>query len=199
MAAVFLDPGHGGTEPGAVTADGKREADGNLRLALILAPMLLAAGHSVRLSREEDVMLSLSERVKRAWEWGTDLLISLHIDGAGSPAPSGHHVIHSITDKRGERGDRLAWLLVRGIADATGRPPFARSGGPVWTRRSLVLPWLDYHSVIRHAIQRGIEAPVIVERGFVSNPDDARLLFDDEYLIMQAGGIVMAVDQYEIP
>ena len=199
MAAVFLDPGHGGNDAGGVAGDGNREADGNLRLAVILAPMLLAAGHSVRLSREKDVAISSYERVKMAWQWGADLLLSLHIDSAGNPGPYGHHVIHSIKDAPGERGHRLGLLLVQGIADATGRPPFARYGGPVWTRRSPILPWLDYYSIIRYAIARGIEAPVIIERGFMTNPDDRKLLFDDEYLVMQAGGIVMAVERYGIP
>ncbi len=198
MAAVFLDPGHGGSDPGGTAENGRRESESNLWLALILAPMLVAAGHSVRLSREDDVALSTYERVKMAWEWGTDLLLSLQIDSAGNPGPNGHHVIHSIKDQPGERGHKLGLLLVQGIADATGRPPFARYGGPVWTRRNLILPWLDYYAVIRYAIARGIEAPVILERGFLSNPDDRGLLFDEEYLVMQAGGIVTAVERYGI-
>ncbi len=196
MAAVFLDPGHGGRDPGSLTRDGRREADSNLRLALILAPMLLTAGHSVKLSRQKDEFIYTYHRARMAWEWGADLLISLHCDVATSPKPSGHHVVCSVTDKPGERSNKLAWLLVQQIAGATGRPPFKRTDGPVWSRLSDKDPKRDWYGLIRYAVQYGWMVPVIVERGFLSNPEDARLLFDDEYLRMQAEGIVQAINRY---
>ncbi len=197
MAAVFLDPGHGGRDPGPLTTDGRHEADSSLCLGLMLQPMLLENHHSVRLSRERDIGLSLEQRVTMAWAWGADLFISLHCDCVESPRPRGYHVIRSLKDPAGQRGDRLGRLLIQGISDCTGNPPFARWGGPVWTKRQYPFG-PDYYAAIRWAMGRGIHAAVIIERGFLRNPDDARLLFDDEYLQMEAEGIVAAVNRYGI-
>ena len=149
----------------------RREADSNLRLALILAPMLLTAGHSVKLSRQTDEFVYTYHRAKMAWEWGADLLISLHCDSASSPKPCGHHVICSVIDKPGERSNKLAWLLVQGIAEATGRPPFKRSGGPVWSKPRDAKT--DWYGLIRYAVQYGWMAPVIIEQVADTRPNCA--------------------------
>ena len=192
MAAVWMDPGHGFPDVGALTGDHDAEADSNLAMGLILKPLLLAAGHSVMLSREADVGLSLYERVDMAWRWGADLFISLHADAASRPGPCGPHAIHSIHDTKWDRGKRLAFLLTQALPEVTGRAAWRQP----WCRRSLVTPWLDYYGILRYAHAKRIHAAVILERGFVTNPEDARLLFDDEYLKLQAKGIVLAVKRY---
>ncbi len=195
MAAVFLDPGHGG-EPGAQTSDGRRESESNLRLALMLKHMLLDAGHSVMLSRETDRYVSLAARAYMARQWGADTLLSLHADVSASKMTHGHHAIYSVRDCDGQ-GYRLARLLVQDIHRATGTPAFARWGGPVWSKESEVLAGYDYFGIIRYARHYGIAAPVIVERGFLSNPEDSWLLFQDAFLQRQAVGIVAAVGRWE--
>lgn len=80
---IFIDPGHGGSDPGAV-ANGLREKDLTLAIAKALKKYLEQfEGIEVRLSREDDRFLSLTERTRLANEWGADIFISIHINAGG--------------------------------------------------------------------------------------------------------------------
>ena len=76
---IFIDPGHGGPEPGAVGPSGLREADVNLRVSLTLRNCLKEyGGAQVMMSRTGNVDLGLGERVALANNWGADRFISVH-------------------------------------------------------------------------------------------------------------------------
>jgi len=76
---IFIDPGHGGPEPGAVGPSGLREADINLRVSLALRNCLTEyGGAQVMMSRTDNVDVSLGERVTAANNWGADRFISVH-------------------------------------------------------------------------------------------------------------------------
>lgn len=80
---IFIDPGHGGTDPGAV-ANGLLEKDLVLTIALALKRYLLQFDHvEVMLSREDDRFLTLSQRTQMANAWGADIFISIHINAGG--------------------------------------------------------------------------------------------------------------------
>jgi len=76
---IFIDPGHGGPEPGAIGPSGLREADVNLRVATVLRNCLVEyGGATVKMSRTGDVDVSLGERTAAANYWGADRFISIH-------------------------------------------------------------------------------------------------------------------------
>jgi N-acetylmuramoyl-L-alanine amidase len=80
---VYIDPGHGGTDPGA-SANGLQEK--NLTLAIALQTRdLLKAGRSVdvRMSRTSDITRSLSYRTDDANAWGATIFVSIHINAGG--------------------------------------------------------------------------------------------------------------------
>ncbi|TWI59318.1 N-acetylmuramoyl-L-alanine amidase [Halalkalibacter nanhaiisediminis] len=80
---VFVDPGHGGTDPGAF-GNGLREKDLTLPIALALKKYLEQYENiEVRLSREDDRTLSLKQRTDMANAWGADYFISVHINAGG--------------------------------------------------------------------------------------------------------------------
>lgn len=83
MAKIFIDPGHGAHDPGAV---GKRskEKDNVLTVGLRLKTLLESAGHTVKMSRSTDVFIELSDRAKVANAWRADYFISLHNNSATS-------------------------------------------------------------------------------------------------------------------
>lgn len=85
MAKIYIDPGHGNTDPGAV---GKRskEKDNVLKVGKRLATLLKNSGHTVKLSRSTDVFISLSGRTNDANKWGADIFVSLHNNAASSSA-----------------------------------------------------------------------------------------------------------------
>ena len=76
---IFIDPGHGGSDPGAVGPSGLREADVNLRVSQVVANCLSEySGATVMMSRTDDVYVSLGGRVQAANNWGADRFISIH-------------------------------------------------------------------------------------------------------------------------
>lgn len=85
---VFIDPGHGGTDPGAVQ-NGYLEKVINLSLANKLKNQLLKYGATVTMSRESDITLDLKQRVALANSSGADLLISIHHNSFTSSTPTG--------------------------------------------------------------------------------------------------------------
>jgi len=76
---IFIDPGHGGPDPGAVGLSGLHEADVNLRVSCVLSNCLREySGAQVMMSRTDDVDVSLGERATAANNWGADRFISVH-------------------------------------------------------------------------------------------------------------------------
>lgn len=199
MPRVCLDPGHGGRDTGARTADGRNEKDSNLAVSLKVEALLKRQGFNVLTIRRDDTFIDLDTRCASANAWKADIFVSLHADAAGGPDVHGHHAIHSINSKPGQGGAKLARLLVDEVEKATGRQRFPATGsffgGPgdgTWSRRGTSDPSRDFYAVIRETAMPA----VIVERGFLTNPEDARLLFDDAFLNCQAEGIVRGVCAY---
>ncbi|HZM78794.1 MAG TPA: N-acetylmuramoyl-L-alanine amidase [Candidatus Limnocylindrales bacterium] len=80
---VYIDPGHGGTDPGAV-GNGLQEKDVTLDLALRLNHILIFVyGFQTRLSRTSDITRSLSFRTSDANAWGANIFVSIHINSGG--------------------------------------------------------------------------------------------------------------------
>ena len=82
---ICLDAGHGGDDPGAVNGD-RQEKDDNLNMALAVRDALDAAGHDnleVILTRENDIALTLEERVAFANDNDATLFISVHRNSGG--------------------------------------------------------------------------------------------------------------------
>ncbi|GHU81892.1 hypothetical protein FACS189415_1200 [Bacteroidia bacterium] len=82
MAIIYLNPGHGGKDPGALLGD-RREKDDVLRLGLAVKPLLEAAGHTVIMSRTDDTYTSVADIAKNANACGADLFIALHRNAGG--------------------------------------------------------------------------------------------------------------------
>jgi N-acetylmuramoyl-L-alanine amidase len=92
---IFLDPGHGGSDPGVVrTYDGVtyEEADINLSVALKAKEELEKRGYTVVMSRETDKKVELTDRPELAKKAGADMFISIHVnsygDGKTIPIPN---------------------------------------------------------------------------------------------------------------
>lgn len=84
MAKIFIDPGHGGNDPGAV-GQGLMEKHINLEIAKKLDSILKSeySGVTTRLSRTGDQTVSLSERTNVANSWGADYYVSIHVNAGG--------------------------------------------------------------------------------------------------------------------
>lgn len=87
---ICLDPGHGGTDPGAVRGN-LIEASITLDITL-RARKLLVPKYAVILTRDQDQSVGLNERVRMADRQGADLFVSVHVNAAESAGASGYEV-----------------------------------------------------------------------------------------------------------
>ncbi|HBT47436.1 MAG TPA: N-acetylmuramoyl-L-alanine amidase [Peptococcaceae bacterium] len=166
---IGLDPGHGGSDPGAVAPDGLQEKEVTLAVALLAAGFLSQAGIEVVLSRKEDVDVSLAERAALFNRAGVDLVASLHVNSSENPRAD---YLSTYILGPGGRAERAAGILQRELVLALGWP----DGG------------------VRQAnfyILRETEAPaVLVEMGFLSNPRQAQALREGK--VRRALGLALA-------
>jgi N-acetylmuramoyl-L-alanine amidase len=79
---IVLDPGHGGTDPGAIGRSGVTEKQLTLQIAQTVGERLRAAGYEVILTRDEDRTVSLQERTDYANSVDADLFLSIHVNSA---------------------------------------------------------------------------------------------------------------------
>lgn len=81
VQTIVIDPGHGGGDPGAIGAMGTKEKDVVLDIARRLRDRLQASGrYNVILTREDDISMTLAERVDKVNAIHADLFISLHVN-----------------------------------------------------------------------------------------------------------------------
>ena len=84
---IVIDPGHGGTNEGAIGIAGIHEKYLTLQIALLLADRLRKAmpDTEIILTRQHDVSISLADRIEIANKLNADLFISLHYNSSGNP------------------------------------------------------------------------------------------------------------------
>ncbi len=103
---IAIDPGHGGTDPGA-EADDIRESDLVLEFAHRLRDLLVASGKcEVVLTRSDDSLLSLDARLSVARAAEADVLISLHADALVDPDAASGIVIYRLDPDAAEAANR---------------------------------------------------------------------------------------------
>ena len=85
---VFIDPGHGGTDPGA-SGNGLYEKEVVLSISKKVRNILISKGFEVELSRSKDQYVSLSDRAAQANAWDADLFVSIHCNSATSSSANG--------------------------------------------------------------------------------------------------------------
>jgi N-acetylmuramoyl-L-alanine amidase len=100
MLKFYLDPGHGGTDPGA-TGNGLQEKNLTLDIALRIRDLLVNNYNnvSVRMSRTTDIYRSLADRTSDANAWGANYYLSIHINAFNGTASGYEDFIHdSLSD-----------------------------------------------------------------------------------------------------
>lgn len=83
MSKIYINPGHGGTDSGAVGVGGRQEKDDALRYASAVAERLRAAGHDVKLERDGDYLINVKDIAEMANAWGADYFLAFHRNSGG--------------------------------------------------------------------------------------------------------------------
>ena len=154
---VFIGVGHGGSDPGAV-ANGVKEKDLNLSIALACSDELKRHGVEVRMSREKDENDALSEEIRECNAYAPDLAVSVH-NNAG--AGDGAEVFHSHLGGKGKTlAENILAEIVKVGQNSRGAKIRKNSNGK------------DYYGFIRETACPA----VIVECAFVDNASDLKIL-----------------------
>lgn len=217
---VVIDPGHGGIDGGAEGLHGTVEKDITLSFARELRDAIEAAGrHDVFMTRDDDSFLRLDERVRIARQHEADLFISVHADTINLKGIRGA-TVYTISEKA---SDSLAAAAAKreNLADAVAGIELADEnqhvadilfdltrrethGFSVSFARSLVGELTGAVELINNPLRsagfRVLRAPdvpsVLVELGYLSNPDDEKQLTDKEWRLRAARSIAAAVDLF---
>ncbi len=160
QAAVVLDPGHGGTDSGAINdAAGLVERDLVLPIARRAAALLRADGYGVVLTRGDDATtLGNSERGRMANACGALVYVSIHLNSVDDPAPNYVKTLWGIEAKDRAFAEVMQIALVNTLAPGSD---LTDSGIEQFENGGLL---------------RARMAAVLVEPLFLSNPDEATRL-----------------------
>ncbi len=182
MPKIYIDQGHNPVNPNAgAEGNGFREQDLVQRIGVLTANDLRANGFDVRLSRPTTSTqlgtsnsTSLAARVNGANNWGADLFVSLHTNASELTSISG---TEGIVYRRGGNAERAAEAMVSQISNATG----LKNRG-VNVRNNL------------YVLRRTRMPAVLLELGFITNPEDAELMAYSPGLF--AAGITNGILEY---
>ncbi|MBL8771267.1 MAG: N-acetylmuramoyl-L-alanine amidase [Phenylobacterium sp.] len=211
---VVIDAGHGGKDSGARGALGY-EKDINLAAALTLSEQLNRTGrYKVVLTRSRDVYIPLEDRVRVAQRAGADLFISLHSDSGPEPDLKGASV-YTLSDKASARATKFVsandWFMkasltgdqgVRDILfDLTQRATRNRSAVFAQTLVANIegrAPMLRRsHRDAGFMVLLAPDVPaVLLEMGFVSNPEDEARLRDPAQRARLMSAVTRAIDSH---
>lgn len=217
---VVIDPGHGGIDGGAVGPDGVLEKDLVLEFARTLKSYLQEAGqYRVLLTRNDDIFLSLHERVEFARRNGAHLFISIHADKFNAQSVGGA-TVYTVSERASDaeaaalaakenKADLIAGLDLEDepdevsdiLIDLARRETknfsvrFAK--GLVASLRGSIRLNKNPH---RYAGFRVLKAPdvpsVLIELGYVSNSNDVRELSSSAWRTRAAAAIARALKRY---
>ena len=191
---VVLDPGHGGPiDSGAVGANGLREADVNLTLALATERELVERGVSVILTRTADYAVRIGVRSQLADDLGAEILVSIH-HNAPTPAPSPVPGTEIFIQSDSERSRRLGGLIWEHTVSA-----LSGIEGVDWSAApdSGVLRVLNTSGEDAYGMVRLPETvSVLAELAYMSSPSEAELLATAGYIETASDALADAIQTY---
>jgi N-acetylmuramoyl-L-alanine amidase len=197
VQTICLDPGHGGSDKGEVSG-GNYEKKYNLLLALAVRKLLLAEGLKVVLTRTNDVFVDLPERPAIAAKAGADLFVSLHYNSDSHPV----------------RGVEVHCLPPAGMKSSNaGGGPGSETAYPgnAQDERNILLAYqvlkaisaslpLNVIGVKRehYMVLKEARLPaILIEGGFMTDPTDAKKIYDDAFRQRMARSIVNGILAYK--
>ncbi|HET7846373.1 MAG TPA: N-acetylmuramoyl-L-alanine amidase [Acidimicrobiia bacterium] len=191
---VVLDPGHGGSvDSGAVGANGLREADINLTVALATERLLAERGIPTILTRTADYPVRIGVRAQLADDLGAELLVSIH-HNAPTPGPSPTPGTEIFIQSDSERSRRLGGLIWERVVDAIGEIEDVE-----WVAApdAGVLRVLNPEGEDAYGMVRLPETvAVLAELAYISSSSEAEMLATDEYVDTAATSLADSIETY---
>jgi N-acetylmuramoyl-L-alanine amidase len=221
LVIVAIDPGHGGEDPGAVGPSGLFEKDVVLSVAFKMRERINATpGMRALLTRDADYFVPLHERVRKARRVEADLFISIHADAFMNPQARGASVF--ALSEGGATSAAARWMankenssdLVGGVnikaKDAQVMRTLLDMSTTAQIKDSIklgrvVLGHLGkvgklHKAQVEQAGFAVLKAPdipsILVETGFISNPEEESKLKDEGYQSELADALMSGISRY---
>lgn len=171
---VYLDVGHGGIDTGYKSSNGALEKDIDLEVSKLVSSRLSSQGDvSVIVSRNTDTTLSNSERVEDANRQNADIFVSIHMTGNDDATAEGVQTFYRVDAN--DASDELATLVQKSVAAYVnlkdrGVTPFTFD------------------------VLQGNNMPaVLIQCGFLSNPEEEKKLTNPDFQKDLAEGIAQGI------
>ncbi|WP_334109997.1 N-acetylmuramoyl-L-alanine amidase [Thermodesulfitimonas autotrophica] len=182
---IVLDPGHGGSDPGAIGPTGLQEKDFNLAVARLAAAELSRRGARVYLTRTDDVYVDLYSRAALANDLGADAFVSVHANAWGNPNEvdrmAGTSTWYApVTDPASRKAgsECLAMCLQKSLVEKAGRKDLGLFTANFAVLRNTTMP------------------AALVEVAFISNREEEGLMYADWFRQAAATGVVEGLERY---
>ena len=174
---ITIDAGHGGSEAGAIGCLGTKEKDVNLQIAQNLKNKLERLGAKVLMTREDDSFVGLYDRVEKSNYFDADIFLSIHNnslpDSLADRDATGTETYYFYPQSK-----ELAKILAKTISDKTGFKNGGQKG--------------QSFAVIRNTQS----IAVLIEVGYMINPDDNYKLINPEFQDKVTDGIIDGLERY---
>lgn len=188
---ILIDPGHGGIDGGAKSKTGTIEKDINLQIALKLRDNLEEKGYKVYMTRDEDKGLyqkgntvrekkreDLNRRVEMKKETECDIFVSIHQNMFPQSKCYGAQVWYASNDN----SYNLATIVQDSIKESVKD-----------NNKRVAKPAAEAYLILRDKYEG---ASILVECGFLSNPDEEVRLKSDDHQNLIVEGISNGIDKY---
>ena len=220
---VVLDPGHGGVDPGARSANGVNEKEVVLEFSRRLKKKLESNGlYEVFMTREDDTFLPLKERVIFAQKKGAGLFLSIHADYFPTEIDDARGAtVYTLSEKASD-AEAKALAAKENLSDAIAGVELPKDSDEVVTNILIDLAQRETNNrsvvfarsivgelagksrlhtkQLRSAGFRVLKAPdvpsVLLELGFLSNAQDEKQLTSETWRNRMATSVAAAIDGY---
>jgi N-acetylmuramoyl-L-alanine amidase CwlD len=175
---IVVDPGHGGSDPGAVGYTGLQEKVVNLAVAQNLITLLKAAGAEVIVTRSGDLSVSNLKRVELANKSGADLFVSIHANAFTNPESNGTETHYCGNNENSSASRFLAQQLQRELLSALGLRDRGVKANSFYVLTKAEMP------------------SALVELGFITNLEEEELLKKPETQGRAAEAVYRGIEAY---
>lgn len=174
---IVLDPGHGGSDSGAVGDKGAYEKSVNLDITLRAAKLLRSVGATVILTRDDDTKIIVDDRAALANKKGADLFVAVHCNSADAREANGTETIYG-----NAQSQPLAIVMQQALVDGLKRKD--RSAR---------------EDVRGLCVLRSCKMPsVLLEIAFISNKEEEKLLASPQFCQRSAEAILDGLLRYTL-
>lgn len=217
---IVLDPGHGGIDPGATSASGRKEKNLVLAFARMLRAKLMATKrYSVLMTRDNDNFVTLGNRVRFARRNHADLFMSIHADSLKSGNARGA-TVYTVSKRASDRTaaeiaagenrvDALAGIDMKAESDDVAGIlidliQHETQGASLYFAKTLVARMGKVtrmndrpHRSAGFRVLRAPDVPsVLVELGYLSSRSDAKLMFQRNWRANVVAAMVHAINAF---